>query len=484
MSLRRRGSMDRLAAIDAHGAVPDRAGHAGRPGHDADDVVPPVPPGQDGGDAGRPGREADFVGLPDCCVVAMVGLPPCDADVGFETLLEDDLDFEALLDASSLGAPHVTAVLGLTPEPVRQRIAAAAAGPPTPAEPAPEPAYDELGEPVEEVQGVQEVDEIEETEEIEPVGPGEGRWPAPQGGPGERTAVVPAAASSTAASLPFAVDLELRFGQVLLVPYDPVQLALLWLRVAGEPPGEWAALGGRRLWGTRTDPPVVLEGWPPAPAGRLPALRRWWTWLTRTAELTPPPYRPALTWAGGERVLPGEPPDGIRRWRERDGEHELLRADVIACLYEDPADTFLCRLAVRLTYRPSDPYAVEAVFHSGEETVAWVFARELLAEGLRARAGAGDVTVWSDAVDDGDVCGGDSGDGGADGPRDGRRTFIELSPPEGTALVALPSGEVSEFLDESEQLVARGEEPEHLLRRLEELEAEFSQLTASPGSKD
>lgn len=48
-----------------------------------------------------------------------------------------------------------------------------------------------------------------------------------------------------------------------------------------------------------------------------------------------------------------------------------------------------------LRYDTADPYAVHATFHTGaEETVEWVFARDLLAEGLHRPTGTGDVRVW------------------------------------------------------------------------------------------
>jgi hypothetical protein len=47
----------------------------------------------------------------------------------------------------------------------------------------------------------------------------------------------------------------------------------------------------------------------------------------------------------------------------------------------------------RLSYNPRDPYAVQVHFR-GVETVTWTFARELLATGLDASAGDGDVQIW------------------------------------------------------------------------------------------
>ncbi|SHK26009.1 Streptomyces sporulation and cell division protein, SsgA [Pseudonocardia thermophila] len=49
---------------------------------------------------------------------------------------------------------------------------------------------------------------------------------------------------------------------------------------------------------------------------------------------------------------------------------------------------------VDLTYNSRDPYAVQASFRTGHGTaVDWVFARDLLQEGLVGSAGTGDVRV-------------------------------------------------------------------------------------------
>ena len=49
---------------------------------------------------------------------------------------------------------------------------------------------------------------------------------------------------------------------------------------------------------------------------------------------------------------------------------------------------------VDLTYHSRDPYAVQASFRTGNGTaVDWVFARDLLHEGLTGPAGTGDVRV-------------------------------------------------------------------------------------------
>ncbi|WP_369183555.1 SsgA family sporulation/cell division regulator [Streptomyces sp. Y1] len=51
-------------------------------------------------------------------------------------------------------------------------------------------------------------------------------------------------------------------------------------------------------------------------------------------------------------------------------------------------------LVVELAYDPGDPYAVRFTFHlPGDPPVTWVFARELLLDGLGGPAGEGDVLI-------------------------------------------------------------------------------------------
>lgn len=59
-----------------------------------------------------------------------------------------------------------------------------------------------------------------------------------------------------------------------------------------------------------------------------------------------------------------------------------------------PSDAPNTPLAAELSYRAADPYAVRLAFLRGRrETVAYVFARALLADGLSERTGEGDVTI-------------------------------------------------------------------------------------------
>ena len=98
-------------------------------------------------------------------------------------------------------------------------------------------------------------------------------------------------------------------------------------------------------------------------------------------------------------------------------------------------------LAAELRYDKKDPYAVAACFRTGVTEVRWVFARDLLAAGLYEPTGDGDVHVWP-CLD----------------ARGRAVTIIELSSPDGEALMQARSDEVCEFLSHTEQIVPRGTE--------------------------
>jgi hypothetical protein len=102
-------------------------------------------------------------------------------------------------------------------------------------------------------------------------------------------------------------------------------------------------------------------------------------------------------------------------------------------------------LEAELRYDPSDPYAVLAVFHTSGCLVRWVFSRELLSQGLYEPVGDGDVHVWPclDAV--------------------GRAVVIvELSSPDGEALLQARSDQVSDFLARTREVVPSGQESRYL----------------------
>ncbi|MFA3842614.1 SsgA family sporulation/cell division regulator [Streptomyces aureus] len=69
------------------------------------------------------------------------------------------------------------------------------------------------------------------------------------------------------------------------------------------------------------------------------------------------------------------------------------------------SDDFSLPIPAGLRYDTVDPYAVRAVFHTDGGMVEWVFARDLLAQGLCRSAGIGDVRLWpSGRLGEGNVC--------------------------------------------------------------------------------
>ncbi|MBT2364485.1 SsgA family sporulation/cell division regulator [Streptomyces sp. ISL-10] len=98
-----------------------------------------------------------------------------------------------------------------------------------------------------------------------------------------------------------------------------------------------------------------------------------------------------------------------------------------------------------LHYDRRDPFAVRIGFPApatleGIDT-SWAFSRELLAEGVHAAAGVGDVRVRPYGYD---------------------RTVLEFHAPEGIAVVHLRTGELRRFLARAQSLVPAGSEHLHL----------------------
>lgn len=114
-------------------------------------------------------------------------------------------------------------------------------------------------------------------------------------------------------------------------------------------------------------------------------------------------------------------------------------------------------LRAELCYQAADPLAVVAVFHAGSEPVRWVFARDLLAGGVFAHVGAGDVQMWPCS------------------DNRGRATVVlELVSPNGHALVLAPAVQVTDFLRDTFRLVPAGHEPYEL-----DIDSALLQLLAS-----
>lgn len=104
-------------------------------------------------------------------------------------------------------------------------------------------------------------------------------------------------------------------------------------------------------------------------------------------------------------------------------------------------------------YDASAPFAVTAVFHTHEGDVSWVFARDLLEDGVHAPAGVGDVAVWPSRT------------------RGRPMICISLSSPAGGALLEAEERDVVTFLDAAFAVVPRGSEMDQ-----QDLDAELADL--------
>ncbi len=111
-------------------------------------------------------------------------------------------------------------------------------------------------------------------------------------------------------------------------------------------------------------------------------------------------------------------------------------------------------LVASLYYSAEDPFAIRMSFHVGmDEPVEWIFARDLLADGLEGPAGEGDVQVW---------------------PTDSRGAGllnIALSSPFGEARFEAPLGDTAAFLQRTFQLIGAGQEAAYM-----DLDGELDEL--------
>ncbi|GGV00145.1 MULTISPECIES: SsgA family sporulation/cell division regulator [Kitasatospora] len=119
--------------------------------------------------------------------------------------------------------------------------------------------------------------------------------------------------------------------------------------------------------------------------------------------------------------------------------HSTVQGHVVMNLVVSNELSF--RIVVDLEYDPSDPYAVRFTFHlPGDAPVTWVFARELLLDGISRPTGEGDVHIHPVGGEElSDVC-------------------IVLHSPEGDALLRASAPPLIAFLTRADRLVPMGEE--------------------------
>ena len=102
-------------------------------------------------------------------------------------------------------------------------------------------------------------------------------------------------------------------------------------------------------------------------------------------------------------------------------------------------------VGAELRYSRSDPYAVQLAFNTGGRDVVWLFGRDLLMRGTHEPVGRGDVHVMP----------------GLD-PSGRAVVVLQLSSPNGAALVEARSVDVLTFLAHTTQEVWPGTEGDHV----------------------
>ena len=127
------------------------------------------------------------------------------------------------------------------------------------------------------------------------------------------------------------------------------------------------------------------------------------------------------------------------------------------------AEQAVVPLVESLHYSGSDPYAIRMAFHVGtEDPVEWIFARDLLADGLMTPEGDGDVLIWPSSPVIGP-------DGQTDGPLSVLN--IKLSSPFGEAHFEAPAEAIANFLDRTFRIVQMGKESQVI-----DIDAELNSL--------
>ncbi|MGQ0843690.1 MAG: SsgA family sporulation/cell division regulator [Sporichthyaceae bacterium] len=96
-------------------------------------------------------------------------------------------------------------------------------------------------------------------------------------------------------------------------------------------------------------------------------------------------------------------------------------------------------------FDPNDPFAVHVAMTANGCVVEWAFAREILAEGLGAPAGLGDVQVYPCLDEDGS-----------------ETVRLRLCSPEGEAVLEARAGELVRFFEDTLRSVPLGAEIDHL----------------------
>lgn len=115
----------------------------------------------------------------------------------------------------------------------------------------------------------------------------------------------------------------------------------------------------------------------------------------------------------------------------------MSRADVErAMVARRVKDGIECPMTLK--FDAADALVVRAVFARDGIEVEWTVSRDVLRSGLERHSGSGDVIVWP--------------------VRNGRTILIQLSSPDGLAVLQLPARKIAQFLSKTEVLVPYGSE--------------------------
>lgn len=91
-------------------------------------------------------------------------------------------------------------------------------------------------------------------------------------------------------------------------------------------------------------------------------------------------------------------------------------------------------------YRSEEPFAVRATFRVGLSDIEWMFARDLILEGLQRPSGEGDVVIWPEHQ--GDV----------------PLVLLALNSPSGQAVLECDRAHIEHFMKRTFDIVAVGDE--------------------------
>lgn len=98
-------------------------------------------------------------------------------------------------------------------------------------------------------------------------------------------------------------------------------------------------------------------------------------------------------------------------------------------------------VTVEMRHTLTDPVAAHLIFHHDGTEVPWVLSLDMLDAGRRGDAGLGDVRLWPSSEAGVEVM------------------YLSLSSPEGEALIEVPTGDVTAFVDAAyASMVGRSEE--------------------------